>query len=250
MSLIFTTTCNKDYHRAWIFQSLSKLGGAVAALLHPDDKRELPSNVWRMPFVSDRFYQQGTFIDAMAQEIQSDDWDNQVIMLADADAVIQRDLNDDERLMLDNLGDGFAIGYNMHPRQTGAEEQAILRLAVDKGYAANALRLTTKVLDECPMFNFGLVAGKVSTWRRLRKLYAHHTEACSNPQVLFVNPTWMQYVICAIIYAAGIPVVPMPYSMHSHQHFTMTPEHHVRQRVLYYRYAPVFFAHYVAGVTH
>jgi hypothetical protein len=258
VSLIFVTTCGVSYPKAFIFPTLRHIDMTLwtIALLDPADRRELPHKVDRLPYVGDRFYQDGKFLDALPLLDAND-----VAILADADAVIQRDLNDNERLMLDNLGDGIAAGWNMKPGQMGKDELGILRLAgglsPDMGecfdrqleHAAVMLRLTSSDMLACPMYNWGLVAAKVSTWRRLRALYAQHT-AGLDPQILFEHPTWLQYALCCIVYKHGIPLVPMDYSLHSHQHFPMQPEHHVWERKLFYKNELVFFAHLVGGVTH
>lgn len=241
MSLIFVSTCHKEYGKAFIFPTLSRLTCRTVALLEPDDKRELPANVERLPYVSSRFYQHGTFLDALP--CHSDD----VVVLADADAVVQRDWSESERAMLDTLGDRLAVGFNMYPQQTGAEELDILRLTVPLEVAARALRLTPEDMTACPMYNWGLVAARVSTWRRLQDYYQAMTLGF-DPQTLFVHPTWMQYVLCCALHKHGMPVVELGYQTHSHGHFTLTADHNVWKGKLRYKDEDVFLAHLVRGV--
>jgi hypothetical protein len=241
--LVFVTTCHPAYPKAWLFPTLDKLGCGAYALLDPDDKRDLPANVRRIPFRSDRFYQDGRFLDALP-DLDRDD----VVILADADAVIQRDWSHAERALLENLGDAFAVGYNMKPGQTGLEELDILHFARPPAEVARALRLPLRILAETPMYNWGLVAAKVSTWRTLRMVYSAATRYL-NPQDLFVHPTWMQYVLCVLLAHYQIPVVEFGYGTHSHTHFGFRPQHAHKFGKLYYGEELVFFAHNIPGLA-
>lgn len=241
--LTFVTTCHPEYAKAFVFPTLSRLTCRVVVLLDPSDKRELPQNVERYDFASDRFYQQGKFLDAFPHD--KDD----IVILADADAVVQRDFNDAEQLAFDNLGGCLMAGPNMYPGQGGAEELDILKLIVPVEEAVQKLRVTAEVLMGLRMYNWGLVAGKASTWKRLQGYYEAMTFGF-DPQTLFLHPTWLQYLLCAAVHRWAMPVVEMPYTVHSHQHFSVRPEHNIRKGQLYYGNELVMFAHWFRGVTH
>jgi hypothetical protein len=240
MSLIFTTTCHPEYSKPWIFPTLSNLSCRTCALLDPDDARTLPANVERIPFRSGRFYQAGQFLDAFNGTLDRDD----VVVLADADALVQRDFTEAERAMLLNIGDAVAAGTNMGWEQIGQQEMDILRPKPSVERLAAALRVPEIVLCYTPMYNWGLVAAKVSTWNLLRKLYAATTRY-TNPQSLFVHPTWMQFILNVLLTYYQVPVVEMGYGLHSHGHFGIQDEHRKKDGKLHYKGEVVFYSHFI-----
>lgn len=230
----------------------------TVALLDPSDDRPLPVNCERIPFTSDRFYQDGRFLDAIPawERLDSNKYhwpilaDDDVVILADADAVIQRDLDDSERAALEDLGDAVMVGYNVRKGQLGCEELSMAGMKGDVNDVARAFRVTPDSLRECHMYNWGLVAAKVSTWKHLRNRYNEMTEGL-DPQVHFRHPTWMQYLLCVALHEYKIPVVEMDYVMHSHGHFGLYKDTHgIKHRKLYYTHNLVFYAHYVPGVSY
>jgi hypothetical protein len=235
--LTFCTTCNPYYPKSWIYDSLSLLSCRTRALLDPDDARTLPANVQRINFRSDRFYQEGKFLDAMP-----DLRPNDVVILADADAIIQRDLSEGETEFFEAIGDAIAIGYNIRPGQDGETELGLLRPKFPLDWTASAFRVSVHSLTKAKVYNWGLVAAKVSTWLRLRALYDASTLGI-NPQDFFKNPTWLQYILCVLAHHHGISIVEIGYHLHSHQHFGFEQEHTIKDGKLRYKDREVFFVH-------
>src|SRR5262249_15463319 len=116
---IVVTCCTPDYARPWIFPSLGMLRNSWSlCLLHPDDDRPLPFGALRVACDLGGYeYQDGRFLDAVPALTDDD-----VVVLADADGIFQRDFSADELATLTDLRDGFALGYNVRPGQRGEEE--------------------------------------------------------------------------------------------------------------------------------
>ena len=242
MKPVFVTTCHPTYQRAWIFPTLARLGSCrVVCLLDPADTRELPPNCERHPFTGDRCYQDGRFLDAMPGAP-----DDAVVILADADALVQRDFDAGELATFDRLKDGFALGYNKRPGQTGVEEYALLRPRQEISEAARVLGVSAATLRGAWVYNFGLAAARAGTWRQLRTLYA--TTVGDHGVDLFDYMAWMQYLICVTLHHRGIPVEELGYATHAHGHFGLPDGCRVQGGKLYYRDRLVFFAHF-CGIT-
>ncbi len=242
--MILVTSCGHDYKRPWIFPTLERLSCRVMCLLHPDDNRILQRNAEKVPYLGGRYYQHGSFLESISGIA-----DDEVVILADADAVIQRDLSSSERAVFNGLGDEMAAGWNMRPGQNGEQEFHSIRCRCSLDGAARVLSLPATSLREAPVFNWGLVASRAGTWRRLAFLY-QKAIGDWGPR-LFDNLCYMQYLLCVVCHHHGIKILPLGYDLHSHAHFPpLSNEHTVRDRRLYYRQELVFFAHYVPGVTH
>ena len=243
--LTVVTTATRDYSRPWIFPSLGMLGCRVECLLSEDDSRPLPVNVTRVPYVTPGCcYQNGHFLDAMPWML-----DNDILVLADADGVFQRDFSPAELQTLNDLDDlGFAIGYNVRPGQRGAEEYAMLRPKQPIEEAAVRLDLPLDILRGAWIYNTGLIAGRVAAWRRLRSLYAR-TVGDHGPGMFHLH-SWMQYFICLTFCVMGIPITELGFETHSHGHTPLTPKHRIERRQLWYDGGLVLYAHAVGGVTH
>lgn len=241
---IVAMTCTPDYPRPWVFPSLGMLTGRVVCLLDAKDRRPLPRGCERVAWqAKDCSFQDGRFLDALPN-VKDDD----VVVLADADGVFQRDWSDAEREVLDGLGDAFALGYNMRPGQRGAEEFEALKPRQSLEEAAGALGIPAKDLRGCLLYNTGLMAARASSWRRLTKAFA---EAFGGRGAeFFAMHSWPQYFVCLALHRAGVPVVELGYETHSHGHFPLTPDHAARHRRLYYRGELVLFAHNISGVSH
>lgn len=210
----------------------------AVAILDPDDERPLPPNVSRILHKMDRFYQDGSFLDAMPY-LRADS----VVILADADAVLQRPPSPVEIAAFQNVGHGIAIGYNDSSKQRGMYELGCLGLHRPLIDAAAVLQLPVRLLAEAKVYNWGLVGMSVETWRFLRRVYAAHTRNV-NPGEMFTRPTWMQYVLCLLVSYYGLSVTELGYETHTHTH-TGRPqeEHQVRKNGIYYKGELVFFAH-------
>lgn len=247
MTILFFTSCGADYPKAWIFPTLGMLSSQTVCLLHPTDGRPLPLSTDRVRFTGDRFYQDGRFLDSVPP-LPPD----RIVILADADAVLQRDFSDSELKLLDSLDDNSILAgpnMNMATNQLGAAELELLKPIAPLEKIAASLKVDVADLLECRMRNWGLVAARVSAWRTLQD---HYAEAVgdANPQDWFTHPTWMQYLLCVMVHRHKMTLVDMPYTMHSHAHFGLTTWHGIKNRVLFYKGERVLYAHYCQGVTH
>jgi hypothetical protein len=243
--LTVVTTCTPEYQKPWVFPSLGMLTCRVVALLDPEDRRPLPRGAeraaYRTPGV---LYQDGRFLDAVPG-LHDDD----VVVLADADGVFQRDFDASELDTLDNLRGGFALGYNMHPGQRGEYEYRELRPKQGMEEAAPRLGVGVEILKGCWVYNTGLMAAKVGVWKGLRAKYAERFGAVDGGQ-LFRLHSWPQYLICLTLALGGVPVTELGYDTHSQGHFPLTPKHHAVRRQLYYSGKLVLYAHNILGVSH
>lgn len=252
MKPLFVTTCTPTYKKAWIFDSLARLASCrVVALLDlpPFDPRPLPANVERLPWQPGGLeYQAGYFLDGLHP---CDLHDEGVVILADADAVVQRDFDESELATLARLDENtFAMGYNLRPGQTGAEEHELLRPRQPLEETAAKLKAPADVLRHCRVYNTGLVAGRVCAWRRLRHLYeCYYRCAGEVAPGLFALHSWPQYLICSLLYEQGFAVEELPYSVHSHGHLGLQPGCTVEGGRLLRGGRPVFFAHAVPGLA-
>ncbi len=244
--MIFVTTCGKDYTRPWIFPSLSRLSCRVVCLLDPADGRELPPNAERVPCGMDRFYQAGQFLEYVPGLADDD-----LLCVADADAVIQRDFSPEELAAFGEMP-GIALGYNMRPGQLGRHELELLHPKLPLSELGRQVNLSVKSLEDCRMYNTGLMIARVSFWRKLLGLYERTVGGAMSrcTELFFDYPgASMQYFICCVLHEFGLPVHEMGYETHSHGHFDLTAGHAIRERKLLYQDRPVFFAHFVSSIV-
>jgi hypothetical protein len=241
--LTVVTTATPDYPKPWVFPTLGLLRECrVVCLLHPEDRRPLPRGAERSPYLTPGvLHQDGRFLDAVPGVADDD-----LVVLADADGVFQRDWDPDELDELDALKGGVALGYNVRPGQRGAEEYGRLCPRQPLAGAAAALGLPEEVLRGCWVYNTGFMAARAGVWRHIRRLFAD-TFGERGPD-LFGLPSWPQYLLCCLFCLHGIPVNELGYGTHSHGHCPLTPKHHVARRQLYYAGRLVLFAHNVPGV--
>ncbi len=254
--LTVVTTATPDYARPWIFPSLGMVRGRVVALLSPDDRRPLPVNVQCYPYQTPGvLYQDGRFLDAVP-DVSGDD----LVVLADADGVFQRDFSYAELETLADLTDGVALGYNVRSGQQGEEEYQ--RLGPRRGLeeAATALNLPASLLCGAWIYNTGFMAARARTWHRIRRQFAETFLRIQPPgseitsggigASLFRLPAWPQYFLCVLLALHGCAVTELDYSVHSHGHCPLTPRHRIEKRCLWYAGERVLFAHNVHGVSH
>ncbi len=242
--LTVVTTATADYSRPWVFQSLGMLRGRVVALLSPDDRRPLPVNVQRYPYKTPGvLFQDGRFLDAVP-DVHDDD----LVVLADADGVFQRDFSAAERETLADLGGGVALGYNVRGGQQGEEEYGRLGPLQSISEAAVMLELHESLLRGAWVYNTGFMAARARTWQRIRTLFVKTFRCGGAP--LFRLPAWPQYFLCLLFAIHGLAVTELDYSTHSHGHCPLTPRHRIENRCLWYAGERVLFAHNVHGVSH
>lgn len=241
---IFATSAPPSFDRPWIFPTLDRAKSCrVMALLDSRDGRSLPDNTERRPFDHGYCPQDGSFLDGLPALSDSD-----VVILADADAVVQRDLTETELASFRGLGDAVALGWNANPGQTGREEFNNLSPRVDLEAAAKILGTTPALLDAMPVYNCGFMAATLGTWRRIREAYT--SEFRAKGPVIFADIHWGQLQFCLLLKMGGIRVKDLGYEIHSHGHYPLTAAHEIRDGKLYYDGQLVFFAHNVKGVSH
>ncbi len=242
--MLVVTTCTGGYAKPWVFPTLGFLACRVVALLDKSDSRPLPRFVERHPYqCPGTLYQDGRFLDAVP-----DVRDDEVVVLADADGVFQRDFNRAELDTLADIGDGVALGYNMRPGQQGEEEYRELRPLQSLEQAAQTLGIAPDVMRRAWVYNTGFMAARAATWQRLRYLFAE-TFSGHGPD-LFCLHSWPQYFLCLLFSLHGIPVTELGFETHSHGHFPLTQLHCIDKRQLWYDGRRVLFTHSVPGVSH
>jgi hypothetical protein len=240
---IFATSCVHDYPRQWVWPTLHHLSCPKVAFLHPEDQMVLPEGVTRMAYSGDRFFYDGKFMLG-----SKDIGDDELVVLHDVDGVFQRDVLPGE---LDVPRDGIAAGWNSRRGEVGSEELARLGVKLDDRSLAGKIGLPQDLLRRAPIYNFGLVAARGSTWRYLAYLYNRHIWS-QGPQ-LFRNEHFQQYLVCLLLEHYHILVRPLGYETHSHGHFGLQREHNITNGVLRYKHHDgqvVLFAHKIKGVSH
>lgn len=242
--LTLVTTATPDYARPWIFSSLGMIGCRVVCLLDPADRRPLPIGVERHPYQTPGvLYQDGRFLDAVPGVVDDD-----LVVLADADGVFQRDFSAEEVETLGGLGPmDFALGYNVRPGQKGAEEYELLRPKQSLEDMARSLDWAPFMMRGCWIYNTGLMAARAATWRRLRESYAEVFGSVNGGEFFRLH-SWPQYFLCLTFALHGFRVTELGYEVHSHGHFPLTPKHRIERRQLYHDGNLVLFAHNVPGV--
>jgi hypothetical protein len=235
--VIFTTAITKDYlwRAAPLLASLYRFGG---------DCRVVTVGFHNMP--AGRGYcthamesnqacnQAGQVLDVLELD------DGALLIQADADAVIQRDLDAAERELLGRLDSkSIAMGFNRVGPESGAEEYQLLsphrsveevnqRLGVD--------------LAQVAVYNAGFIAARVAVWRELRKWYDVMYAAGNH---LFGNWRCCQLLLCCAIWHLGLHVIELPRTLHAHQHFGPHPDDQVVEGKLLVRGELAFYAHHV-----
>ncbi len=238
--MLFVTTCSPMYSKAWVFPSLSMLPGRVVALLEPSDRRELPPNTERRDYVDGPRFQDGRFMDAFPEVP-----DDEVVVLFDADGIIQRKPTSDEVQLLSSVkNDQIALGPNAHPDQRGDEE---IRLLLTKCSVEGVARvLNVPDLRGVRVYNFGFASATAGSWKRFR----HNVGDLDVAGSCFSDPHWVQLCLCCAIHRLHMSVVDLPCSVHAHSHFGLHRGCRIRDRKLYHEDQLVFFAHYCKSVTH
>ncbi len=245
--MLFVTACDPRYRKAWIHPTLHHLTCDVVCLLHPGDIKTLPAgrNLFRVDYAGDcRYLQDGSFLDFLPMQPP----DDEVVVLADVDAVLQRDFRPGEL----EPGDGMAAGWNRGPGQRGDSEYEDLKPFATVAAADEMLGVR---LADVPVYNWGLLSARAATWRRLREAYrAVHD---GGYPLVGHHPAHQQLLACVAVHKAGIPITPLGYKTHSHGHFQhlpgraeISPRHRIIDRTLYYSDRTVAYVHYVRGVTH
>ena len=180
--------------------------------------------------------QQGQFLDVIPTQ------DDDVVIMADADSCVQRDLTPAELEQFHNLDGVLGMGANSHFGQDALFEFNLCKPKVGPEVMEHVLGLKLKDLV---VYNVGLCVAKPPVWRRLRQKYE---EIWAAADALCDNWRVCQLIQCAAAKLVGIDVVPLNYTVHSHQHFGLRRGHSFRDGVLYFGDEVVFFPHAVEGL--
>lgn len=145
------------------------------------------------------------------------DWDdNTIIIFTDADAVLQRPLDDEEieSIVFGCLDGGVMIGRNKpDPTQTLANESLDLFPKFSDPHEIER-RFPNQAHFLCK--NTGMVIATLGTWR---KLYAHYCVLWPRIDETWGHYACVQWGICYVVQKfAGLHLVDIPLSLHAHGH--------------------------------
>lgn len=241
--MIFCTAITRDYlgRAAPLLASLRRLRSCrkfvVTVGFEIPDQPDQYRNVTLAP-TGQKANQQGQVLDVLP------DVGDETLVMADSDAVVQRDLADDELDLFNGLGPtDIAMGPNILQPQTAAEEY--LRLSPKRSLAEVAAALGSR-LDTVPICNAGFVAAKPPVWRLLRKHYERLDALTSG---MWGNWRACQLLFCVVVDQLGLRIVDVGRQTHSHYHDGPHPLNSIRDRKVYYGERLVFFAHCIPGIT-
>jgi len=166
--------------------------------------------------------------------------EGEVLVMMDADALVQRDLLPAERTLLAGLTEWeIALGPNRLEPETGAEEFELLQARYPLPHVAGLLGTR---LQNVPVYNCGFVAALPWVWRRLRRTYE---ELLGRAGECFGNWRACQLLLCMAIQQLELKVVELPRTIHAHQHFGRHPDDQVRDGRLFVKDQLAFYAHHI-----
>jgi hypothetical protein len=145
---------------------------------------------------------------------------NAIVLFMDGDIMMQREFSEEEIAWFMGLKDGqFFLGYNAGPQDNLLTEASRINTTLHKD-AANELNFF--LWGQMPLYNTGIVAAKVSSWVSLYTNYIKHWDIVDRTFGHYAKQQWlMNYVISV---TPEMSFVVMPYSMHTHGHFSTLPE--------------------------
>jgi hypothetical protein len=167
--------------------------------------------------------------------------DNDVVIIADADSSIQRDLLSDEIYMLMNLGGRVGLSNNACEDQDILSECLVCRPKIPM---QNVFEFFGKGSENTKIYNCGFIAAKPPVWRTAAKKFG---ELWPTSSEIFAEWRSCQVALCVAFQSSGIEVLNMGYGMHTQGHFPPQDLHAIQDGVLYYGNRPVFFVHHVDG---
>ncbi len=239
---VFTTALTSDYlwRAAPLLASLHLLRSCRCWVATVNFANMPPGRGYRtVPLESARgCNQQGQVLDVVNV------MEGEVLIQADADAVIQRDFSTDEKALLAELRPGLvALGPNGAGRETGEVEYH--RLLPHCSIEDVNRRLGVR-LDQVEVFNAGFIAAVPAVWRELRQYYEVMYAAGAH---LFGNWRCCQLLLCCAIWNLGLSVIRLPRTLHAHWHFGRSQGDEIKDGKLYAGGELVAYAHHVPGVT-
>lgn len=242
--IIFVTSVTEDYlpQASRLLETLSLLKACEKVVMTVGFNMPATDH-YRTAFIP----HDGTICNQQGQmlDVLPDVGDDDIIVMADADACIQRDLSGDEIYFLQNLSSTeVGLGPNQFPGQTAETEWAHLKPRAMKDSIERTLGVQ---MADVPVFNGGFIAARVGVWKKIRPQFVKLWPLAPS---LFEMWRCCQLLLCVTIKKLRLTVKVVPYSMHSHQHYPLTHLHSVIEGVLHHGNRVVFYAHHVEGMWH
>lgn len=145
--------------------------------------------------------------------------DDDIILFTDGDIIMQREMNQDELKLLELNDNEFFVGYNESKNDNLLAESNRL----NKISSIYDSYLGYEEWDKIPCYNTGVLAGKISSWKKLFQLY---TRKWNFVDQTFIHYAKQQWLICMILYH-NFNVKIMPYSFHTHGHYPLPSGTHI-----------------------
>jgi hypothetical protein len=216
------TGCNEGYYprmAGWL-DSLAERCNIPYTLVkvgwdHPSgrqiDEVCLPRNLNNGAPRETESIQHGSFLHAVEGA------EDELLIYCDGDMVLQRPFTDEELGWLDDFGDNTVSAGPNRYRESVLDELELLRVTVSMD---ELHRRFPGEIDGWLMLNVGVLAMRRAAWRRLYAAYMERWEAISRTMEHQARQQWL---IVYLMYALGMELRVMPYSMHCHGHFGLHP---------------------------
>lgn len=160
--------------------------------------------------------QHGEFINHRYIQSLSEDT---IVLFTDGDIIMQRPFSDNELDMLNLDNNQFLVGYNESENDTLLAES--FRLNKISNIYDNLLKIDN--WHNIPCYNTGVIAAKLSSWKKLFSIYTDKWNFIDNT---FDHYAKQQWLICLILYEY-FNVKIMPYSFHTHGHYKLPEGTHL-----------------------
>lgn len=163
--------------------------------------------------------------------------DDDILFFTDGDIILQRELTEDEKNYFKSFKDGDVfVGYNQSPTDTLLNEYHRLGPISD-----DPKKVFTIDLTKYKIYNTGVLAMNVKTWKKLSDDYTKNFHNINN---VFRHYAKQQWLISMIIGLFGYNIIEMPYYIHNHDHYP-PPQGSVldQNNVLRYNDQIVLFKH-------
>jgi hypothetical protein len=204
--MIWLGTCvTPDYPRTlWtkFVESLAQVTGVEKFFLTVDEERKRTLQNVDPGFIC---LQDGQFLDWLPTK------PGDLVILCDADIVLQRDLTATERQRFEAYDDRtIGMSWNAYPNDNLRQEFDRLR-----PYCRGVTEINECCLADISCYNGGMIVARPETWRTIQaeygKVWVYRSE--------FQNPRCSQWLLNFAIYRLGLKVDVLGYEIHSHGHF-------------------------------
>ena len=154
------------------------------------------------PFESFNMVQGGQFLDAFPPMAN-----DEIVILADADVMIQRDFTQEELARFAKYDFGtMGLGPNARPTDNLWEEAQRIGMEPHSTYSAMAC------------YNCGVIVGRVAAWRRLRQDFERDAlDWYAKSQ----NRSRIQWALCHSLHRLNVKIDTLPHTIHTHGHFEL-----------------------------